>query len=114
MLLVPAILWAVPVYGAIGAAWIWVTLNAGYCLIGVHFMYRRILRTEKWAWYRIDVVVPFAGAASIAWLCRWAMPDDLGRVGELGVLIASSVCALSVAAVAAPLIRAQLSRMIIK
>ena len=114
VLLVPAILWVVPVYGAIGAAWIWVTLNAGYCLIGVHFMFRRILRTEKWAWYRTDIIIPLFGAATFAWLCRWAMPDVLGRVGEFGVLIASSGCVLTVAAIAAPLIRAQLVGMISK
>jgi hypothetical protein len=42
------------------------------------------------------------------------MPADLGRVGELSVLIVSSGCALIVAAIAAPLVRAQLSRMINK
>jgi len=114
LLLVPAILWVVPVYGAIGAAWIWVTLNTGYCLIGVHFMYRRILSTEKWAWYRTDILIPIAGATAVAWVCRWAMPADLGRVGELGVLIVSSGCVLIVAAVIAPLVRAQLGQMINK
>jgi O-antigen/teichoic acid export membrane protein len=108
VLLVPAILLVVPIYGAIGAAWIWVTLNAGYCLIGVHFMYRRILCLEKWAWYRADVLIPITGAAAVAWLCRLVMPTDLGRIGELGVLIASSCCVLAVAAVAAPLVRVQL------
>jgi O-antigen/teichoic acid export membrane protein len=114
VLLVPAILWVVPVYGAIGAAWIWVTLNAGYCLIGVQLMYRRILCLEKWSWYRTDVLIPIAGATTVAWGCRLVMPADLGRVGELGVLIVSSGCALIVAAIAAPLVRAQLSRMINK
>ena len=110
VLLVPAILWVAPVYGAIGTAWIWVTLNAGYCLIGVHFMYRRILSAEKWAWYFTDVITPMTGVAAVAWLCRWVMPVDLGKVGELGVLAASSGCVLIVAAVAAPLVRMQLAQ----
>lgn len=110
VLLVPAILWAVPIYGAIGAAWIWVMLNAGYCLIGAHFMYRRILCAEKWLWYRTDVVFPITVAATVAWLSRWVMPVDLGKVGELGVLIASSACVLTAAAVTAPLVQAQLTK----
>lgn len=110
VLLVPAILWVVPVYGAIGAAWVWVTLNAGYCLIGVQFMYRRILRTEKWAWYFADVITPMTGVAAVAWLCHRFMPVGLGKVGELGVLIASSGCVLIAAAVAAPLVRMQLAQ----
>ena len=110
VLLVPAILWVVPVYGAIGAAWMWVTLNAGYCLIGVHFMYRRIFRLEKWAWYRADVLIPITSATAVAWLCRLFMPIDLGKIGELGVLLASSGCVLIAAAVAAPLVRMQLAQ----
>ena len=106
-LLVPAILWIVPVYGAIGAAWIWVTLNAGYILIGVHFMYRRILSAEKWSWYRIDMFIPITVAASVAWFCRWVMPVNHGKFGELNVLLISSIIVLISAVAAAPLVRSQ-------
>lgn len=109
VLLVPAILWVVPNYGSIGAAWIWVILNAGYILIGVQFMYRRILSAEKWSWYRTDVVIPIIVAAGVAWLCRWLMPVDLGKIGELGVLLASSACVLTLTSLAAPLVREQLA-----
>ncbi len=50
--MVPAILWAVPRFGAIGAAWVWLALNLGYVLIGMHFMHRRLLPGEKWRWYK--------------------------------------------------------------
>ena len=60
-LIVPAILWATPRYGAEGEAWAWVALNLGYVLIGVHLMYRRILKTEKWRWYAADVMAPLLG-----------------------------------------------------
>lgn len=73
-------------------------------------MYRRILSLEKWAWYRTDVLIPVTGAATVALLCRWVMPVDPGRLGELGVLVASSGCVLIVAAVAAPLVRMQLAQ----
>jgi O-antigen/teichoic acid export membrane protein len=110
LLLVPAILWVVPIYGAIGAAWVWVTLNTGYCLIGVHFMYRRFLNSEKWSWYRTDTLIPFALAAITAWSCRWAMPANLDKLGELGVLIASSGLVLCIAALAAPLVRKHIAQ----
>jgi hypothetical protein len=38
------------------------------------------------------------------------MPVDFGRLGELGVLTASSGCVLIVAAGAAPLVRMQLAQ----
>ena len=108
VLLIPAILWLVPIYGAIAAAWAWVALNAGYLVFGVYFMHRRLLTTEKWHWYRQDIMIPLIAAIAATLLCRWVMPADLGRLGELCVLIACSGCVLLVSAVAAPLVRTQL------
>lgn len=109
-MLVPAILWAVPKYGAIGAAWVWVALNTGYLVFGIYFMHRRLLPTDKWRWYRQDVFIPLATATGTALLCRWAMPENLGRFGEFGVLLASSSGVLMAGAFAAPLVRHQLAK----
>jgi O-antigen/teichoic acid export membrane protein len=111
-ILVPAILWVVPVYGAIGAAWIWVLLNSGYMVFGIYFLHRRLLRTEKWRWYFQDVGVPLAAATAAAWLCRWAMPANLGRIGEVAVLAISSGFVLISAALMAPAVRDQLAQRI--
>jgi O-antigen/teichoic acid export membrane protein len=62
--LVPAIFWVVPRYGAVGAAWIWVALNAGYILIAIQLMHRRLIPGEKWRWYVGDVLLPSAGAVT--------------------------------------------------
>ncbi len=110
VLLVPAILWVVPIYGAIGAAWVWVTLNTGYLVFGIYFMHRRLLPTEKWLWYRQDIVIPLSATIAAALLCRWVIPIGLGRVSEFAVMIVGSGCVLIVAAVAAPLVRMQLAQ----
>jgi O-antigen/teichoic acid export membrane protein len=110
ILLVPAILLAVPVYGAIGAARIWVVLNAGYLMFEIPLMHRRLLPADKWRWYGRDVAVPLAAATATAFLCRWAMPHDLGKLGEFSVLLTTSMCVLIAAAVVAPLVRHQLTR----
>jgi O-antigen/teichoic acid export membrane protein len=109
-ILIPAILWVVPIYGAIGAAWVWVTLNAGYLLFAIYFMHRRLLPTEKWRWYRQDVVIPLVAAMATAWLCRWVMPEDMGKLGEFGVLLLSSSCVLIASAMTAPMVRHELAR----
>ena len=109
-LYIPAILWVVPEFGAIGAAWVWVILNASYILIGVHFMYRRILKAEKWRWYCIDTLIPISVAVSTAWLCRWFTPVNLGKLGEFTVLLVSSISVLILAAAAAPLVRVQFTQ----
>ena len=109
-ILIPAILWIVPAYGAIGAAWVWVSLNAGYILFAIYFMHRRLLPTEKWRWYREDVAIPLIAATATAWLCRWVLPEDMGRLGEFGVLLLSSGCVLIAATLVAPMVRRELAR----
>jgi len=96
--------------GAIGAAWVWVILKSAFLVFSIYFMHRRLLPTEKWLWYRQDIVIPLLATIAAALSCRWLIPDDLGRISELGALIASSGCVLIVAAVAAPLVRRQLAQ----
>lgn len=58
VILVPAIIILVPIYGAVAAAWIWLILNMGYVTIAAHFMYNNILDGEKWFWYMNDLIKP--------------------------------------------------------
>jgi O-antigen/teichoic acid export membrane protein len=57
-IIVPAIFWATSNFGAIGACWVWVCLNLFYTVIGIHFMYQRLLTSEKWRWYLQDIFIP--------------------------------------------------------
>ena len=107
-IIVPAILWTTPRYGAEGAAWMWVSLNAGYVLIGIHFMYRKILTREKWRWYGQDVLQPLLAAAAIASAAAWAMPESLAAPIQLAWLLIASLIALLASALAAPRVRAAL------
>ena len=108
-LLVPTLLWVVPAYGAIAAAWVWVTLNASYLIFYIPLMHRRLLRAEQWRWYRQDVALPLAAATATAFLCRRVMPHDLGKLGEFCVLLMTASCVLVAAALAAPMVRNQLA-----
>ena len=82
-IIVPVIFWVTPRFGAEGAAWAWVSLNTGYVLISIHFMYQRILRTEKWRWYIKDVFIPLlsgitvASALSILWSAEKNTLNDI-------------------------------------
>jgi O-antigen/teichoic acid export membrane protein len=62
-LLLPATLYWVPRYGAIAAAWIWVSINAGYAILSIAVMHGRILKAEKWRWYLQDLAAPLLPAA---------------------------------------------------
>ncbi len=74
LVLIPAIFWVVPHYGAVGAAWIWVALNAGHVLISIQFMHRRLIPDEKWRWYFADVLLPIGGAVGVMLLAKALQP----------------------------------------
>lgn len=56
LILVPAIFLVTPSYGAVGAAWVWALLNAGYVTIAMHYMYKKLMPEEKWRWYWHDII----------------------------------------------------------
>jgi O-antigen/teichoic acid export membrane protein len=108
-LLVPMLFLVVPRYGGIGAAWVWVALNAGYLLLGIHFMHLRVLPSEKWRWYWRDVIVPALAAAVVALACRYCMPHRASTMIELLVLAFTSASVVIAATLVAPLVRAPLA-----
>lgn len=105
LLLVPAILWVVPLYGAIGAAWVWVALNAAYFAVGVQFMYKRILSCEKWRWYWQDTLAPLLAATTVVGLIRFLVPAQKTFVAGAAVLGITSVAAITLACLAASSVR---------
>ncbi len=106
-LIVPTILLVTPRYGAVGAAWVWVSLNAGYVLIGVHFMYLRILKTEKWVWYREDLLYPLISAVVVVGTIHYFSPNPLGWFPQLGTLALASLCTFLAAILSANRVREQ-------
>ena len=108
VVLVPTLFWVVPHYGAVGAAWVWVSLNAGYVFIGIHFMYRRILSAEKWRWYLQDVLAPLALSLIAASGIKWVVPNPTGNLERLALLALAAITTLSVSAVSGGHTRQQL------
>ncbi len=108
VILVPLILWLVPIYGAMGAAWIWVTLTSGYFFIAVQFMYQRILKKEKWSWYFSDVIIPLGCACSAAIPIKILFHLPINRVRGILFIVVLSTSIFAISAIAAPLVRQQL------
>ncbi len=74
LVLLPAILLAVPRAGSEAAALIWMGLNAGYILIQIPLMHRRILPGEMGAWYLRDLALPLAAATGAGLLLAELRP----------------------------------------
>lgn len=105
VLLVPLLFLVVPKYGGIGAAWVWVGLNAGYLLFGIYFMHLRVLPSEKWRWYGQDVITPASAALATTLACRYCMPNRASTIIQVLVLMATFACVLIAAALVSPLVR---------
>jgi O-antigen/teichoic acid export membrane protein len=106
LVLVPALLWAVPRDGVVAAAVVSVALNLGYLLIGIPLLHRRLLRGEMWQWYRADVGVPAAAAlAACLPLLIVVRNGAPGRLEWLALLAATGLGSVAAAALAADRIR---------
>lgn len=108
--LIPILFWAVPRYGAIGAAWVWVSVNVGYIFIAVHFMYRRLMPKEKNTWYWRDITLPALGASGAAFLGEWLFPINLSLIAQLVWLMATGAAAFILALMAAPNLKKSILR----
>jgi O-antigen/teichoic acid export membrane protein len=108
--LAPTLFLVIPIYGAIGAAWLWVALNLGYLLFYIYFMHRRLLSSEKWRWYREDVLAPAVAGALVAALCRMVLPSHSNTIAEIGVLTFAFTTVTLAAALACQSTRSQLRK----
>lgn len=116
-IVVPVLLWLVPRYGAIGAAWVWTTLNAAYFIIFIHLTHKRILKDEKWRWYATDVFMPVAAAAIAAGVIRLIVPlDQLNIIGQAAVIAFAAAAALVASTASSPvyriIVRAEFSQLL--
>jgi O-antigen/teichoic acid export membrane protein len=112
IIIVPAILWATPRYGAEGAAWVWASINAVYVLVGMNFMFRKVLTTEKRQWYIHDLFMPMAAAVAVALLIKTAWEGTQTTSSDLLLLSVSSVFTLGSALLAAGRVRNHGLRMV--
>ena len=103
---VPAILWSVPRFGAIGAAWAWLALNAGYVLIAIHFMHRRLLPGEKWRWYGSAVFKPLAVGLLATMASRQLVSLPLDRAPMAAALAGIGLATMGAVLLAVPASRA--------
>jgi O-antigen/teichoic acid export membrane protein len=87
LIIVPALFWIAPRYGAEGAVWVWAILNAGYVIVGVQFMYCRILTTEKLRWYVDDILRPLLPAFLIALVFRWILDQEMSQFSQVAIII---------------------------
>jgi O-antigen/teichoic acid export membrane protein len=80
-IMIPVTLWAVPRYGAIGAATAYLALNVTYIVVGAQLMFRRLLPTSKHLWLSGAILAPVAAGGAAAFALRWVIGVPATRVG---------------------------------
>lgn len=105
LVVLPVLFLLVPHYGALGAAWTLLAVNALRILANVPLMHRRLLRTEQSAWWVKDIAIPLAGALLGALVLRWIMPVNPGRMGQAGILILTGLAVLIISSMSSALVR---------
>lgn len=99
---VPAVIVFASKYGAIGAASVWLALNAAYVLIGVWLTHRRYLPGEAGIWYTRDVLPPVVAAGVGAGLARWLYPAPEAVLPTILAIASALALSLGLAVLAAP------------
>ena len=105
LIIVPVILLVTPIWGALGAAWVWVGINVFYILIAVNFMYRRILKKQRWRWYTQDLLLPMSSSIIASGLVKFFQPSELNRGGQSGLIVFASIVTIMSAAMASKYMR---------
>lgn len=98
---VPALYWATGVWGAAGAAVVWVIHGVSDITLGLALMHRRLLTGELWRWYREVLLPPVLCSVPIAGIAYLLLPVSPGRWTTLAFLAASGLLAVASTFVAA-------------
>jgi O-antigen/teichoic acid export membrane protein len=100
-IIVPAIIWTVPRYGASAAGYAWLLLNACYLVLTAQLMHRRILPAAKWPWYRDAIIAPLVAGALTGAALLAVLPRPFSRIAAASTvslaglfLTVAVVCAL--------------------
>jgi len=105
IVLFPAILIAVPYFGAVGAAVIWVFLNSTYLFVMLPILFRRHLRSEKWNWYLRDIGLPLAGATLTGMASRWIYPEGISTMFSMAYIFLTLLMTLTISVLLSPTVK---------
>jgi O-antigen/teichoic acid export membrane protein len=108
LVLLPGIALLTKMFGALGAATVWVVLNSGYLTFGIHFMHKRLIPAEKWCWYREDVGLPWITSVAVAGGFRLLAPVPGGILPAVAYIVLVSTATLCATALATSVTRAWL------
>lgn len=111
--LIPTLLIIAPHYGGIGVAYLWLSLNLVYVIVGANLMFGKILTTERMAWYIRDLLLPLTPIAVVALLfeCFWPVKATTGET--LALLSLAALLSVLISSVASSHVRNEILRLLV-
>ena len=106
LVMVPAVYFMAAHFGGVGAAAVWLAVNALNLAITFPLTHRRLLRREALKWLGEDLCMPLLGAAAVVFLARGFAPVPSSRLMAGAELLLVLALASLAAAVSAPMVRA--------
>lgn len=113
LIIVPALLWITPRYGARGAAVVWMALNVGYILAAINLMHKSILRDDKKRWYLNDTLFPLLASALSLTAVRLIAPKTTGFFEGALLLLFAGFISVAMGIFAANSVRGKVMKLII-
>jgi len=86
IILMPLLFLLTSYMGAVGGAITWVLLNAGYMLLEIPLMHRRLISREMWPWYIVDVGLPVGCCVCVGVFLKICFPDNVSNIARVSVL----------------------------
>lgn len=98
VLLVPTIIWAASIHGAVGAGWAWLGMNVLTFVAWLPFVHNKFVPGLNMRWYVLDTLGMMVPAAAVGVLAAGLFSDDASRLSQLVATITVGFVVLSAAA----------------
>lgn len=107
-LLVPAVAWAAPTYGAVGAGYAWLIVNLAYFLAWVPFVHSKIEPGIHTRWILADILPVIAACLVVTGLVVTTVPHATSTPVVVFEIAATAIAMVALGAMAAPAVRSQI------
>mgnify|MGYP001279238670 CR=1 FL=1 len=97
LLLVPAIIWTTKTFGAVGAGWAWLGMNALTFVAWLPFVHKTFAPGLNLRWYTLDTLVLLLPAAAAGFAISRLISEDVSRVLLLLSTVGVGLVVISVA-----------------
>lgn len=104
IILVPGTVYAVSLFGAPGAALVWLLVNGAY-FVPATIMFRRVISGDRQRWYVRDLGLPLVAATAAGVLMRVLQPAHMDRMLTAAYLAASGAFIFAVVFAVTPEVR---------